>query len=155
MMLRRTPLRPKRKAPRRNEGRVRHARIKAKASADPTAEQREYHAHLRRLGRCEACKRGGDLVIHHILASVRGKVGRRDHWYVVLLCPGCHNMRADSVHGLGSEAAFYRAHTVDLVAASIGRLRLWSDKNRECWRGAPKDEKQRSTRHDPNASEER
>ncbi len=99
-----------------------HERSRPKASAPPTAEQARYHAWLRERGFCEACGIGHRLVIHHILARAPGKVGRRDHWFVVLICAGDHNERADSVHGLGSEAAFAEKFRIDLVAISVARL---------------------------------
>jgi 5-methylcytosine-specific restriction endonuclease McrA len=123
--VRRSPLNPKRSTPRRNEGRVHHDRMRPKASAPPTAEQQRYHFWLRSLGQCEACPARLDLVIHHILARVPGKQGRRDHWFVVLICAPCHNGREDSVHGLGSESEFQRVHGVDLVAVSVARLQEW------------------------------
>lgn len=68
-----------------------------------------------------------DLVIHHILARAPGKAWRRDHWFVVAIGAACHNGRADSVHGLGSEAAFARAFGIDLVAIAVERLEEWRD----------------------------
>ena len=123
--MKRSPLNPKRSTPRRNEGRVKHDRLRPKASAPPTPEQWEYRAWLRERGKCEACGSAVDLVVHHILSSVPGKRGRRDHWYVVLICAPCHNGRADSVHGLGGERAFERVHHIDLAAVAVQRLREW------------------------------
>lgn len=120
--MKRSPLRAKRATPRRNEGRVCHERMKPKAAADPTGEQRRYWLWLRERGQCEACRTSVDLVIHHLLSPARGKVGRRDHWFVVLLCPMCHNMGTQSVHLLGSEAQFYRRHGVNLISTSVARL---------------------------------
>lgn len=125
--MRRSPLNPKRDRPRRNEGRVQHKRLRRKASAPPTAEQERYHLHLRGLGKCEACGATVDLVIHHILGRVPGKQGRRDHWFVVLICAPCHNGRADSVHGLGSEEKFLAVHYVDLRKVALNRLLEWDD----------------------------
>lgn len=98
-----------------------HARIKPR-TVEPTAEQRRYHDWLRERGACEACGVQHDLVLHHILARAPGKVGRRDHWFCVILCAPDHNGRADSVHGLGSEAAFAEKVRIDLVAIAIARL---------------------------------
>ena len=126
-MLRRTPLKPKREKPRRVAGRIPHKRTKPKAGAGPDARQQEYHAWLRdTVLLCECgCGRLAECT-HHILARLPGKK-RRDHWYVVRLSHECHNLRSDSVHGLGSEAKFYQAHGADLVAASIGRRRKWME----------------------------
>lgn len=46
---------------------------------------------------------------------MEGKERRRDHRYVVNLCPEHHNMGNQSVHLLGGEARFYAVHMVDLV----------------------------------------
>ncbi len=125
-MMRRTGLRSKRATPRRNEGRVSHERMKPR-TVEPSAEQRRYHDWLRGDGHrermCEACGSRLDTVIHHILGAAPGKVGRRDHWYVVLICAPCHNGRTDSVHGLGSEAKFLDRVLIDLVAISVARLK--------------------------------
>lgn len=119
--MKRSPLRAKRDRPRRNEGRVQHERVKPK-TVEPTAEQRRYHDWLRAKGRCEASGVTVDLVLHHILSRAPGKVGRRDHWFVVLISAALHNGRTDSVHLLGSEAEFLRVHGVDLVAVACARL---------------------------------
>lgn len=113
-------IRAKRPTPRRNEGRIQHQRIKPR-TVEPTAEQRAYHAWLRQDARCEVCN---DItqVIHHLLSVAPGKVGRRDHWFMVNLCPEHHNIGTKSVHLLGSEAAFFREHGVDLVAVAVNNL---------------------------------
>lgn len=119
-MKRSASLKRKRDKPRRNEGRVQQRRIRPSPS-----DQAEYHRDLRdRVRVCEGCKRGGDLVLHHILASFPGK-RRRDERYVVILCPACHNMGTYSVHLLGSETRYYDHHGVDLVGIAIARWRLY------------------------------
>lgn len=110
----------KRERPRRCEGRVQHKRMRPKASADPTAEQKRYWDSLP--NRCEGCGATRDIVVHHLLAPAPGKRGRRDHWFVVKLCALCHNMGTESVHLLGSEAKFLDRRGVDLVAVSIINL---------------------------------
>lgn len=122
--MRRSPLRPKRLTPRRSEGRIKHDRMRPKASRPPTAEQQRYHLWLRQRAKCEAGGTG-DLVLHHILAFTPGKQGRRDHWFVVLISADLHNISEKSVHGLGSEAKFLREHGVDLVAIARLRLAQW------------------------------
>lgn len=111
MLMRRTPLPKKRAAPRRNEGRVSHGRVKAKGRF-PDANVHRYWETLER--RCVVCG-AGDTVIHHILARLPEKVRQRDHRFVAVLCPTHHNMGDTSVHMLGSEAAFQKATGVDLV----------------------------------------
>lgn len=122
-MMRRAPLKPKRDKPRRNEGRVQHGRMKRKARDEPNAEERAYHDWLKStvMG-CEACGRRIGLIIHHILSSLPPKAVKRDHWYVVRICGGCHNGDTNSVHLLGSEVLFQDETGVDLVAVSIRRL---------------------------------
>jgi len=103
--------------------------MKPKASDGPTVEQQHYWAWLRAfIGRCEACGTRAQLNIHHLLARAPGKVGRRDHWFVVLICAGCHT-GAKGVHGLGSEAKFLTEHRVDLVAISVQRRGEWDRAN--------------------------
>lgn len=124
-----TPLRKERRTPRRDEGRVQHERIKPR-TVDPTPEQERYHASLRYFpdGKARPCQCGCGRIgeaIHHLLARVPGKGGRRDHWFVVLLAHFCHNLGRDSVHMLGSEAEFQRVHGVDLPAIAIANLRGW------------------------------
>lgn len=119
--MKRSPLKAKRDRPRRNEGRIQHGRMKPRA-VEPTAEQQRYHDWLRAKGRCQTCGTAVDLVVHHLLAAAPGKVGRRDHWFVVLICAGDHNMGTKSVHALGSEAAFLRETGVDLVAIAVRNL---------------------------------
>lgn len=119
--MRRSPINPKRTRPRRNDGRVKHDRMRPKASRPPTAEQQAYHDWLRAKGKCQAGG-SGDLVIHHLLARALGKQGRRDHWFVVLISSDLHNLGTISVHQLGSEAAFLRETGVDLVAIAVHNL---------------------------------
>lgn len=119
--MRSSALNPKRATPRRNEGRVKHDRMRPKASRPPTAEQQRYHFWLRQKGRCQAGGTG-DLVIHHLLDRAPGKRGRRDHWFVVLISTSNHNMGTKSVHLLGSEARFREETGVDLVAVAVGNL---------------------------------
>lgn len=96
--------------------------MKPKASADPTVEQQHYWAWLRAIiGRCEACGTRAHLNIHHLLARAPGKGGRRDHWFVSLIC-AAHHTGTEGVHGLGSEAKFQAVHGVDLVAIAVARL---------------------------------
>lgn len=124
--MKRSPLKAKRDRPRRNEGRVSHGRMRPKASAPPTAEQDRYHAWLREtVLHCECGCRQIAECTHHILSPAPGKVGRRDHWFVVRLANDCHNLKPNSVHGLGSEAKFMAKRGVDLPAVAVKRLEEW------------------------------
>jgi len=120
--MKRSPLRAKRLTPRRNEGRVQHKRMKPKVAAAPSPEQLAYWQSLP--ASCVVCC-GVDAIIHHLLSPLPEKIGRRDHWFVVRLCPQCHNMGTHSVHQLGSESAFQRVHGVDLVAVAKINLMRW------------------------------
>src|SRR3546814_16456686 len=71
--------------------------------------------------RCVVCKSTQDTVLHHILARLPQKLRQRDHRFVAILCAAHHNMGDDSVHLLGSEAAFQHRHGVDLVKRSEER----------------------------------
>lgn len=130
--MKRTALRSKRLTPRRNEGRVVQERLHPKASAPPTPEQRAYHRWVRARGQCEGCGGIGVCHVHHLLSDAPGKVGRRDHFFVLSLCSGCHTNNTHSVHGLGSEAAFLAMFRIDLVAIAVARLKGWRDE-----RGSP------------------
>ena len=120
-LVQRTPLRQKRLTPRRDEGRVTHGRIKEREER-PTLEQRRFWDSLPSI--CQACGALG-AIIHHLMAPAPGKVRRRDHWFIVRLCPSDHNMGDDSVHLLGSEAKFLAVRGVDLVAIAVANLEQW------------------------------
>lgn len=121
-MLRRVPLKRtgaiqrKRAVARRNEGRVKHARIKRQARFPDGKEQAYWNALERR---CNVCGSAVDTVIHHILARLPQKIRQRDHRFVAVLCAQHHNMSDCSVHMLGSEAAFEEATGVDLVDIAV------------------------------------
>lgn len=126
-----TRLRPERREPRRDEGRVQHERMKP-VRGEKTPEQEAYHESLRRFpnGRNRPCQCGCGRVgeaVHHILARVPGKGPKRDHWFVVLLSHVCHNLGRDSVHMLGSEAEFQEVHGVDLPAIAVANLKAWEE----------------------------
>src|SRR3546814_7688390 len=79
----------------------------------PDAKVKAYWSSLER--RCVVCKSTQDTVLHHILARLPQKLRQRDHRFVAILCAAHHNMGDDSVHLLGSEAAFRSAeHTSEL-----------------------------------------
>ena len=123
--MKRSPLPKKRATPRRREGRVTHQRVKQRASAPASAVEQRFWDSLPPL--CVACG-AADAVIHHILSHHPAKRGRRDHLFVVRLCPQCHNMGTQSVHLLGSERAFLRERGVDLVAIAARNLETWESK---------------------------
>jgi hypothetical protein len=127
-MLRRSPLRAKRPTPRRNEGRVAHARTKPKATGK-TQEQRQFHDWIASLG-CLACGRPAE--VHHILDAAPGKATRRDHWFVAPLCPD-HHRGPLGVHSLGRERQFLARHSVDLVSWATEARERWGQPEHPFW----------------------
>jgi hypothetical protein len=117
----RKPLPKAREQRRRNEGRVTQERMKVRR-VKPDAEAERFWDSLP--NECQGCGGVGE-VIHHILASVPGKISRRDHFLVAKLCARCHNMGDGSVHGLGSEAKFLKRTGVDLVSRALTNLENW------------------------------
>lgn len=121
----------RRAKPRRNEGRVQHKRIKAR-TVKPSADHLRYWDWLGEVfERCQCgCGRLAECV-HHLLSQAPGKVGRRDHFFVVRLAHHCHNGGVDSVHLCGSEEAFRRVNGSDLVAISVSNLSRYRIANGE------------------------
>jgi hypothetical protein len=129
MMLRKTPLKRKREKPRRNEGRVKHNRMRETGSP-----LESFHvARVRKLPCCvPGCRR--PAIAHHIMvvrAGMLGQVGdhlekvtRRDDRFVAPLCPGHHNGWNDSVHLLGSEAKFKKVHGIELLAIAVAEWNI-------------------------------
>jgi hypothetical protein len=116
MLARHTPLRAK--TPMRRTTPVRKVARKAVSRGiKPNADEQAYWDTLGDV--CMGCGRHGGTVVHHILANAPGKGSRRDHMLVVKLDPGCHNLGTNSVHLLGSEAAFLAKTGVDLVAIAV------------------------------------
>ena len=116
-MLRRSPLKPKREKPRRNEGRVTHGRMKEKASRDPNTEERAFHKLVRSVG-CLVC--GRPATIHHVTSDGHKRIAR-SHERVTPLCPQHHQKVFDpkdadpiSVEGL-THAGFTARYGVDLL----------------------------------------
>lgn len=91
----------------------------------PNARQRRYWDSLPL--ECVACGRETHRTPHHILADAPGKGSRRDHMLVVRLDPGCHTDNGASVHKLGSEALFFDATGIDLVAIAVRNRDAWEE----------------------------
>lgn len=126
-MLRRSPLKAKRDKPRRNEGRVQHARVKPKATGK-TAEEASHMDRVAGLG-CLVC--GCPASIHHVMHAP-GKVRRRDHRFIAPLCRE-HHQGDTGVHGLGSENAFRDYWGVDLVTWAIDAWRYRAEPEHRFW----------------------
>lgn len=112
--MKRTPLRAKRLKPRRNEGRVQHNRMKPKAGAPATSEERQ---HIKRVASmpCLVCGRR-PVQVHHVSATVHGGRITRSHKRITPLCFKHHKIEGGkhSVEAL-SHAGFYREHGIDLL----------------------------------------
>lgn len=121
---RRTPLRAKREAPRRNEGRVQAGRMKSKAVSKTALEKR----HLERIAGLPCIVSGKRPVVVHHLMIAPGKERRRDHRWVVPLVNDLHrNDAKDSVHGLGTEAKFEAHHRLKRGFLIEQAARLWEE----------------------------
>lgn len=123
--MKRSRLPPKRDRPRRNEGRVKHGRIKPEAGAPPTALEAFHIGRIAQRG-CLVC--GAPSTVHHVTASIHGGRIARSHERIVPLCSRHHQKVFDpkasapiSVEGLG-HPGFYRVHGIDLLGEAE---RLW------------------------------
>lgn len=122
----RKPLAPKRDRPRRDEGRVQHARIREKLSAPPTAEEKR---HIKRVVAMPCLVSGKrPVTVHHVTASIHGGRLARSHKRIVPLAPQYHMIQfgpRTSVEALG-HAGFFATYGIDLLAAAD---RLWEERN--------------------------
>lgn len=128
-MLRRTPLRAKRAEPRRKAPeRVAHKRMKPKAGAGPTAEERRHRDRVRAMP-CLVC--GAPSTAHHVTSDGFKRIAR-SHRRIVPLCAVHHQKVWDpkasapvSVEGL-SHGGFAEKYGIDLLAVAD---RLWEERN--------------------------
>lgn len=120
--MKRSPLKAKRDSPRRNEGRVKHIRMKPKVGAPPTAEERRHLAYVASLP-CLVCG-VKPVTVHHVTATVHGGRTSRSHKLIVPLCAAHHQHDYGklSVERL-SHSGFQRVHGIDLYAEA---LKLWT-----------------------------
>lgn len=127
----RSPIKQKRDKPRRNEGRIKHKRMKRPIADKPTAEEKFHMGRLTKLP-CVVPGCFGSSVFHHI-KHMKEKRCNRDHRFGANLCPDHHNMGDFSIHLLGGERAFLNHHGVDLVRYAIEQWdisqRLWEKQN--------------------------
>lgn len=108
------------------------SRIKPKYSPKPTAEEMR-HRHRVQLLDCFGCGVSGKSEAHHTLLKFEEKRWRRDHRFLIPLCPSCHTGRY-GVHGLGSEALWCERNGKDTEAEC---KRLWAiSEEREAQRRA-------------------
>lgn len=122
-MLRQTRLNPKRATPRRDEGRVQHGRMKEKAGAAPTAEEKRHMDRVAGLP-CLVCG-VMPVTLHHVSSDGTKRIAR-SHKLVTPLCPRHHLIQhgpRESVEALG-HAGFYREHWVHLL---VEAERLWAE----------------------------
>jgi hypothetical protein len=122
-VLRRTYLSRKRAEPRRSEGRVQHKRMKPRAGARPTAEEKRHMARVASL----PCLVSGErpVQLHHVTATIAGGRIARSHKRIVPLAPRYHqhDHGKQSVERLG-HARFFLVHGIDLLAEAD---RLWKE----------------------------
>lgn len=97
--------------------RVNHGRIKPKYSPVPTAAEARHLDYVRSLP-CYGCGIYGQSEAHHILNDAPGKRFRRDHMFLVLLCPACHR-GPEGVHGNGSERKWCVANGKDTASEAV------------------------------------
>lgn len=120
--MRQTPLRSKRPTPRvKRPERVSYTRIKPKAGAEPTAEEKRHIAAVAAMP-CLVCRKPS--TVHHVTASIYGGRIARSHRRVVPLCPVHHQIQHGnkaSVEYLG-HGGFHALYGVDLLATAD---RLW------------------------------
>jgi hypothetical protein len=158
--VKRSPLRAKRPTPRRDEGRIAHARIKPKEPKEPT-----YLGFIASLG-CLVC--GAPATVHHVTSDGYKRLARSDR-RVAPLCPRHHQIQhgpRESVEALG-HAGFKARYAIDLLAWAEAAWERRGQPEHPFWtvgvtrirevasatelrdkseRGAPKDEQRRSTR---------
>lgn len=127
--MKRSPLKPKRERPRRKAGRIAHQRMKPKASAPPTAEERIHLAYVASLP-CLICGKQ-PVTVHHVTATIHGGRTSRSHKRVAPLCVEHHQHDHGplSVERLGHKG-FWLAHGIDLLAEAE-RLWLVSESKRD------------------------
>lgn len=115
------PLKKRRDRPRRDDGRIRHRRLKPKPGAAPTAAERRHIACVAAMP-CLVC--GAPATVHHVTSDGFKRI-RRSPRRVVPLCPCHHQIQwgpKGSVEALG-HAGFTAAYGIDLLAEAD---RLWT-----------------------------
>lgn len=120
-MLRRSGIKAKREAPRRNEGRVTHERMKLKAKR--AASTQEKH-HLDRVAAMPCLIPGcnNPANVHHVVSDGMKRL-TRTHERVTPLCETHHQSGPTAVHRVG-HARFTEIFGIDLLAVAD---QLWSE----------------------------
>ena len=121
--MRRSPLKAKRERPRRCEGRVTHGRMRPKAGAPPTPEEKRHIERVRKLP-CLVCG-VQPVTLHHVSSDGTKRIAR-SHKLVTPLCARHHLIQhgpKESVEALG-HAGFYREHWIHLL---VEAERLWAE----------------------------
>jgi hypothetical protein len=93
--MKRSPIKPKRETPRRDEGRITHGRIKRKATGKSAEEAR----HIERVAQMGCLVCGAPAQVHHVTSDGTKREGRR-HDRVVPLCRE-HHTGNRGVHTVG------------------------------------------------------
>ncbi|WP_160732377.1 hypothetical protein [Pelagerythrobacter marinus] len=95
-----------------------HGRIKPKYNPQPNSGEREHKAYVKEQP-CYGCGIHGQSEAHHIMLDCPGKRWkRRDHRFLVPLCPDCHR-GPEGVHGVGCEAKWCERNGKDTAAEAV------------------------------------
>lgn len=123
--MKRSPLKAKRDRPRRNEGRVRHIRVKPRPGAPPDKEERTHLARIAALP-CLVCG-VWPVTLHHVSSDGFKRIAR-SHKLIVPLCARHHQIQhgpRESVEALG-HAGFTALYGIDLL---VWAERAWDLRN--------------------------
>ena len=125
--MKRSPLRNKRPTPRRKAPeRVAYTRTSRKAGAAPDGPEKR---HIERIAAMPCLVTGKTPVVVHHLMKCPGKQRRRDHRFVIPIIPELHNMRPESIHGLGSEEKFERVWSLAPGFLAAWAIQQWEESN--------------------------
>lgn len=120
--MKRSPIKPRRDKPRRNDSRITHTRMHRK-SISKTAEEAEHLGRVASMG-CLVCQRPAQ--VHHVVSDGYQRL-TRDHRRAVALCAEHHTDGPNAVHRIGHRA-FNELYNLDLLEIAD---RLWSERNDE------------------------
>lgn len=94
---------------------VNHRRMRPKYSPVMNAAEKRHKARVKSLP-CVGCGVVGRTDAHHTLLSIPGKRWRRDHEFLVPVCPDCHQ-GPNGIHGIGNELTWCERNGVDIRTA--------------------------------------
>lgn len=100
---------------------VNHRRMKPRYNPQPNAVEMRHHHRVKLLD-CFGCGAPGPSECHHTMLAFEGKRWRRDHRFILPVCPRCHRGRY-GIHGIRSEAVWCERNGLDSEAEV---KRLWA-----------------------------